>query len=614
MRGVEKTPRLCYTEVATDGTIAEKENPMLRQSNQTKITALYSRLSDADELKGDSRSIQNQREILEAHARKLGYTNIVHFYDDGITGVRFERDGWQQLIAEVEAGNVECCIMKDMTRFGRNHVEVGLHMETFRQKGVRFIAIGHGIDSNYPETMEIAPFINIMSEWYSRDASRKLQMVFRAKGKSGRRTTNKCIYGYVKDPQDKTKWLVDTEAAPVIRRIYHLTMEGMGPYQIARKLESECVETPGYHMSQIGVGDHQWNDEKHRYEWNPSTVTKIIAKPEYAGHTVNLRTEKQYFKDKKTTWKDKADWLIFENTHEAIVSQEIWDAAQKCRTVKRRTDTLGEANPLTGFLYCADCGRRLYNHRCQACKTTDKRNGKEIIKKAKNVYTCPTYYIHRHDCSMHYITTESASAIILETIQRATAYARDNEAEFVELIREASAVRQGEAAKSHKRQITKNEKRIAELDTLFRKTYEDFAAGRLSEKRFSQLSGDYEVEQQTLEQQTAVMKAELEQFEKDGLRADKFLELAKRYTDYSELTAPMIAEFIEKVIVHEADRSSGKREQDIEVHLNFIGQFAPPLESEQDGDAEADEERAMWREYKRRERAQKKQTAEPKTA
>ncbi|MDR1891485.1 MAG: recombinase family protein [Oscillospiraceae bacterium] len=586
---------------------------MNKQPEQTKYTALYERLSREDALTGESLSIQNQKQILEEYAAKNGFANVRHFFDDGTTGIHFDRDGWQQLMAEVEAGNVAACIITDMTRFGRDHVEVGRYMEIFRKNNVRFIAFGHNIDSQYPETLEIAPFINIMSEWYSRDNSRKLKTVFRAKGKSGKRTTNKCIYGYVKDPQDKSKWLVDTEAAPIIRRIFQMTVEGMGPFQIARALEAEQIETPGYHMAQIGVGDHQWNDEKRRFEWNPSTVAKIIAKPEYAGHTVNLRTEKAHFKDRNVTWKPKEDWLIFENTHEAVVAQDVWDTAQKCRTIKRRTDTLGEANPLTGFLYCSDCGRRLYNHRAKAHRTTDGRTGRVVEKKEKNIYTCPTYYIHHNDCSMHYISAKSVGAVILETIQRATVYARENEAAFVEIIREASAVRHGETVKAHRRQISKNEKRIAELDTLFRKTYEDFAAGLLSEKRFGQLSGGYESEQETLERQTAEMKNELERFAGDGIRADKFLELARRHTDFSELTAPLIAEFIDRVIVHEADRSSGKREQKVDIYLNFIGQFAPPDEAEPE-DAEAEEKRAVWREYKRKERAEKNRAGQGKTA
>ena len=398
---------------------------------------------------------------------------------------------------------------------------------------------------------------------------------------------------------------MDTEAAPIIRRVFHMIIEGMGPFQIARALESEKIETPGYHMTRIGVGDHQWLDENHRYEWNPSTVTKILAKPEYAGDTVNLRTAKEYFKDKKITWKPKEDWLIFKDTHEAIVEREVWDMAQKCRTVKRRTDTLGEANPLTGLLYCADCGRRMYNHRNQACRTRDKRSGRAITKKARNIYTCPTYYIHHNDCSMHYISTASVSALILETIRRTTAFARNNEAEFVKIIHEASAIRQGETAVNHKKLISNNEKRIAELDVLYRKTYEDFSTGLLKEKRFSQLSNIYETEQETLERQTAALKAELAQFDRDNLRADKFLDLVKRYTDFSELTAPMLHEFVEKVIVYEADKSSGKRKQKVEIFLNYIGQFDALEDAEPDAES-GEEKRVMWRDYKRKERAKKK--------
>jgi len=577
---------------------------MNRQPNQTKITALYERLSIEDSRDAESNSIKNQKAMLTEFAEKNGFTNIRHFSDDGTTGLRFERDAWKQLIAEVEAGNVAQIVMKDLTRFGRDHVQVGNFLELFRRHGVRFIAINHNIDSLHPDSLEFAPFINIMSEWYSRDNSRKLKTAFRSKGRSGKRTTNKCIYGYVKDSQDKTKWLVDTEAAPIIRRIFQMTVNGMGPFQIARALEAEQIETPGYHMTKIGVGDHQWSDEKHRYEWNPSTVTRIIGKPEYAGHTVNLRSEKVHFKDKNMRMKPKDEWLIFRDTHEAIVTQEIWDTAQKSRTVRRRTDTIGEANPLTGFLFCANCGKRLYNHRSNACTTFDKSKGRTVEKKAKNIYTCPTYYIHHNDCTMHYISSQSASGLILETIRRATSYARNNEAAFTEMIREASAVKHNDTVKTHRRQITKNEKRITELDTLFKKTYEDFAAGRLTEKRFDQLSNGYETEQETLEKQTAEMKAALEQFDSDSLRADKFLELAKRYTDFSELTAPMITEFVEKVIVHDADKSSGKRTQQVDIYLNFIGQFDAPGETET-ADTDGEAKRLMWREYKRKERARK---------
>jgi DNA invertase Pin-like site-specific DNA recombinase len=581
---------------------------MNRQPISTpKITALYSRLSRDDELTGESNSITNQKAMLSEYAAKNGHANIRHFSDDGYSGVSFERPAWKEMIAEIEAGRVAVVLAKDLSRVGREYLQTGFYTEVFfREKGVRFIAVDNNIDSANRDSNEFAPFLNIMNEHYARDNSRKLKNAFRAKGRSGKRTTNKHIYGYIKDPQDKTKWIVDTEAAAVIRRIFQMTIEGMGPGKIAGILGAEQIERPGYHMSRIGVGDHQWQEEKYRCEWNSSTVSKIIAKPEYAGHTVNLRTMKEYFKDKKITWKPKDEWLIFENTHEAIVEQEIWDTAQKCRTVKRRTDTHGEANPLTGLLHCADCGRRMYNHRMNAHQTIDKRNGKTITKQARDIYNCSLYHIHRQDCTMHYISTASVSTLLLETIQRATAYARDNEAEFINIVRDASAIRQGEAAKSHKRQISKNEKRIAELDALFRKTYEDFSAGLLNESRFRQLSGGYETEQAELETQTATLKSELEQFDSDSLRADKFLELARRYTDITELTAPILHEFVEKVMVHEADKSNGRREQKVDIYLNFIGQFNAPVHEAQDED-DGEEKRAKWREYKRNQR--KKKTA-----
>ena len=612
--GVDKTPGLWYDAVATDGVAARKEYPMNRQPDQTKITALYSRLSRDDELAGESNSITNQKSLLADYAAKNGFLNIRHFSDDGYSGVNFNRPGWKELIAEIEAGDVAVVLAKDMSRIGRDYLQTGFYTEVFfREKNVRFIAISNNIDSANSESGEFAPFLNIMSEWYARDTSRKLKTVFRAKGQSGRPTTNKAVYGFLKDPDDKTKWIVDRDVAPIIQRIFQMTVEGTGPGKIAAVLRAEKVDKPGYHMSQIGVGDHQWGDERYRCEWSSSTVSKILSKPEYAGHTVNLRTAKENFKDKKMTWKPKEEWLIFPSTHEAIVEQGVWDTAQRCRTVKRRTDTLGEANPLTGLLYCADCGRRMYNHRCNPCVTKDKRyDDRPITKKGRDVYCCSLYQIHRKDCTMHYISTDSVRSLILETIRRATAYAKENEAEFVKMLREASAVRQNETAKNHKRQIAKNEKRIAEIDTLYRKTYEDFSAGLLNENRFRQLSDGYENEQATLKTQTAKLKAELAQFDSDGLRADKFLELAKRYTDFTELTAPLLHEFVEKVIVHEADRSSGKREQRVDIYLNFIGQFDVP--DEIGPDAADEEQRAKWREYKLREREQKKQAEQTKIA
>jgi len=582
----------------------------MKQPNLNKITALYSRLSRDDEIQGESNSITNQKKILEDYAAHSGFANCRHFCDDGVSGTTFERKGFKEMIAEVEAGNVGVVIVKDMSRIGRDYLQVGFYTEVFfRQKGVRFIAVSNNIDSENGESNEFAPFLNIMAEWYARDTSRKIKAVYQSKGNNGKRLTNSCIYGYLKSPDDKNAWVVDPIAAEVVRRIFALCVGGKGPFQIAKILEADGIETPGVYLGKMGLGTQRNRIAKHPCRWCGTQIAAMLQKPEYMGHTVNFRTKKESYKDKKVTWNPREDWVVFENTHEAIVDPETWQTAQRCRTVKRRTDTTGEANPLTGILYCADCGHRLFNHRRAAYERPSPNTGKMMKVGARNDYNCPlgsNNGPYSKKCTTHFITSNTANALILETIQRTTAFARSNEAEFVNLIREASALRQSESAKANKKQIVKNEKRIAELDALFRKTYEDFAAGRLTDKRFEFLSGGYEAEQAELEVQTAKLKEELAQFEADTFRADKFMELVKRYTDFSELTPAMLHEFVEKVVVHEGDKSSGKREQRVDVYLNYIGQFDVPCEAEAE-DTEGEERRAKWREYKRSERAAQKE-------
>ena len=587
-------------------------------NRQQKITALYERLSRDDEQQGESNSITNQKKILEDFAGRNDFVNLRHFSDDGVSGTTFERRGFKEMIAEVEAGNVGTIIVKDMSRLGRDYLQVGYYTEVFfRQKSVRFIAVSNNIDSANGESGEFAPFLNIMAEWYARDASRKQKAVYQSKGQNGKRTTNGCIYGYLKDPNDKTKWVVDPEAAAIVQRIFTMSAEGKGPHIIACALEADGIEIPGVYLAKLGVGTRKTAVVKHPCRWSGSTVSSILKKPEYMGHTVNFRTTKESFKDKKQTHIPQEDWVVFENTHEAIIEPSIWQTAQRSRTVTRRTDTTGEANPLTGLLYCSDCGQRLFNHRRGPIEAISKATGKVTRKSARSDYYCPTYSQsvgrgESADCTIHFISTPTANNLILEAIRRTTKYARDNEAEFMQTIREASAIRQADTAKAHKRQIAKNEKRITELDLLFRKTYEDFAAGRLSEKRFELLSGVYETEQADLERQTEALRAELTQFDSDSVRADKFMELAKRYTDFSELTPVMLHEFIEKVVVYEADRSSGKRVQRVEIFLNYIGHFIVPedytdkiVEDMPVPQTPTDEQRAQWREYKRRERERK---------
>ena len=593
---------------------------------EAKITALLSRLSKDDELQGESNSITNQKSLLEDYANKHGFPNPCHYSDDGFSGTNFNRPQWKRLIADIEAGKVGMVICKDMSRVGRDYLQVGYYTEIlFKQHDVRFIAINNNIDSDNRDSAEFAPFLNIMSEWYARDASRKQKAVYQSKGHNGKRTTNGCIFGYLKDPNDKTKWLIDPAAAPIVQRIFAMSVEGMGPFQIARTLTLEKIETPGVYLARLGFGTRKNDMRKHPCLWNGTTVAYILEKPEYMGHTVNFRSVKESYKEKKQTQNPKEDWVVFKDTHEAIIEPGVWETAQKCRTVKRRTDTTGEANPLTGILVCSDCGQRLFNHRRGPSQKISKATGNIIHESPRSDYYCPTYSRTKSrgidaECSVHFISTPTANSLILEAIRRTTGYARKHGDEFIKMLREASAIKQADTAKAHRRQITKNEKRIAELDLLFRKTYEDFAAGRLTENRFEQLSGGYESEQATLEQQTAEIKAELTQFDSDSVKADKFMELVKRYTDFSELTPAMLHEFVEKVVVHEADKSSGRREQQVDIYLNYIGQFEVPEGYEEEIIEEpavpltpTEEQRAKWREYKRRER-ERKIAAKMKTA
>jgi len=559
-------------------------NQTTTRSKSREITALYSRLSEADNLVGQSGSITNQRDILEKYAKEQGFTNIVHFSDDDFSGTRFDRDAWQELIAEVEAGNVVNCVLKDMSRWGRDHVQVGLYMEIFRKKGVRFIAISNGIDSMYPETLEFAPFINIMNEWQARDTSRKVKTVAHARGNAGKPLSYTAIYGYKKCTTDKNKWLIDEEAAVIVRRIFQMTLEGMGAFQIARQLNAEQIEKPSVHFAKnnsIGTRPSK-TDLSNPYDWHGSTITAMLKKPEYCGHLVNFRTYKESYKDKGFKWNPKEKWKIFNNNHEAIIDQDVFDTVQRLIGTPRRIDKIGEANPFTGIVFCSDCGAKLYNSRQSKEHFTEKRFGKEYTHKTANFYTCSTYKTHQRHmrtvCTGHFIRTAVLQELVLDTIKRVSGYVREHEAEFVEKIRNASTVKQEETAKAHLKTIAKNQHRINELDLLFQKVYEDNAIGKLNNERFEQLSNTYEREQAELKQITVEMQDNLTAYEKDSLKADSFIEIVKRYTEFDTLTNSMLNEFVEKIIVYEADKTGSEREQQVDIHLNFIGHFELPTE------------------------------------
>ena len=524
------------------------------------------------------------------------------------------------MIADVEAGKVGCVITKDMSRVGRDYLQTGFYTEVlFQKKGVRFIAISNGIDSSIQNSGEFAPFLNVINEWYIRDCSRKITSVLRAKGMSGKHTTNHAIYGYRKDPDDPGHWLIDDEAAAVVRRIFQLTIAGNGPYQIARILTAEKIDRPAYYLGQRNQGTCQSQDfSDERCTWLGTTVADILTRPEYMGHTVNFRTYKDSYKEKRHKRAAKEDWVIFENTQEAIVDEKTWHLVQELRKVVRRTDTLGEANPLTGLMFCADCGARMYNHRGAAGWAKDwqgRPNGKR--KPDRDEYHCSTYdrsHSRSHKvCSQHYIRTAVVRELVLEAIRSASVYAIENEAEFVQKVRSASEVRQAETVKALKQRVRREQKRAAELDGIIKKLYESYATGKISEKRFDVLSAEYEQEQETLETSIQKVQADLENFEADTEKVDQFMALARKYTDFSELTTPMLNEFVDKIVVHEADRSTGERTQEVDIYLKFIGKFDVPVPEPTAEELEEQErlrkKRAKIAEYNRRYKEKRRQRA-----
>ena len=547
--------------------------------NPQGIFILYERLSREDGDKSESDSIANQRQLLEDHAVKNGFTPYLHISDDGYSGTNWNRPGWRDLISRIEAGEVSALLVKDSSRIGRDYIRVGAFREFFRDKNVRLICVNEGMDSDKGDD-DFAPFKDIISEWHARDTSIKIKSVIKTKGEKGKRLTNAPIYGYRLDPEDKTKWVIDEESAVIVRRIFHMTIEGIGPHSLAKKLAAEKIERPSYYQTKRGIVDKKYlGGEEVMYDWNTKTITDIIAKQEYVGDTINFRTSKKSYKDRRRTKHAPEDWLIFENTHPGIVDRETWNLAQKCReTIRRPSPKLqGEANPLTGLMYCADCGGKMYNNREEKSGKMyyHKQLGKWYPRSARDVYYCSSFRNNskslRTNCTSHFIRTAVVRELLLETIKKTCGYVRGNEAEFVRQIREASEIQQEAAAKSSRKQLAKNQKRHTELDTVISKLFEQNATGKIADTRFETLLAGYEKEQSELSQANEKLQAELDSFDSDSVRADKFIDIVKRYTDFTELTTPMIHEFVDRIVIHEGDKSSGERTQQVDIYFNFIG-------------------------------------------
>ena len=528
--------------------------------NQEEITALYCRLSQDDKQEGDSNSIINQKKILKKYALDRGYTNIQFYIDDGVSGTTFNRAGFQSMIADVEAGKVKRVIVKDMSRLGRDYLQVGMYTEIFfPEHDVHFIAVNDGVDSNQ-EDNEFTPFRNIINEWYAKDTSKKIRAVKRSKGMAGEHIGSHPPYGYMKNPENKKEWIIDEEAAEVVREIFRLCVGGYGPTRIAHILTERKILCPTYYALEKG-GKPRTALPADKYTWNGPVVAKILDRMDYLGHTVNFKTHVKSYKVHKTIYNSPDQWKVFEGSHEAIIDKETFEIVQKIRAGKRRPTRMGEMPMFSGLLYCADCGRKLSFHR-KADEPAEKHH-----------YLCENYRSNTANCTMHYIRNVVVERIVLENLKEVIQYVSNYEDEFVQMIMDSDMRQRNRELAQKKKRLAEIQKRIGELDTIFQRIYEDNIIGKLSDERFMKMSKGYEDEQHTLQTEANEIQSELQQEEKKSVDVKRFLAIVKKYTDLTELTPEILREFIDKIIVHAPDKSSGRRLQEIEIIYNHIGEF-----------------------------------------
>ncbi|RXE58726.1 DUF4368 domain-containing protein [Acetivibrio mesophilus] len=544
---------------------------MSRQSytavkNNDKITALYCRLSRDDELQGDSNSIKNQKTILQKYADDNGFTNTEFFVDDGYSGTNFDRPDWQRLISQVEEGRIGTVIVKDMSRLGRDYLKVGYYTEVlFPASDIRFIAINNNVDSANQQDSDFTPFLNIINEWYAKDTSKKIRAVFKSKGQSGKPLCTNPPYGYIKDPEDKTRWIVDEEAAKVVREAFHLCMQGYGPSQIAKEFTKRRIMNPTAHARKNGINipDNRGHDDD--YVWRGSTIVHMLSRQEYLGHTVNFKTYRKSYKQKKQMKNDPSEWMIFKNTHEAIIEESVFEVVQRIRDGRRRLTPMGEMPLLSGMMFCADCGNKLYQVRGRGWEHE------------KEYFVCATYRKIKGGCSSHQIRNVVVEELLLDGIRRVTAFARNFEEEFVEMVTKKTRSELDKSMRDSKRELEQAQARIAKLDEIIQRLYEDNIGGKISDERFAKMTANYEAEQQALEKRVTELKSIMTEDKESTLNVDHFLSLVRKYTDIKELTAEIIREFVEKIYVYKAECIDGRRVQRIKIVWNCIGEFDPPV-------------------------------------
>ena len=539
---------------------------MSRQTATTLITALYPRLSHEDELQGESNCISNQKRILEAYAKQNGFTNLKWYTDDGFSGANFQRPGFQSMLADIEAGLVGTVIVKDMSRLGRNYLQVGMYTEMiFPQKNVRFIAINDGVDSAQGDN-DFAPLRNIFNEWLVRDTSKKIRAVKRSKGMSGKPVTSKPVYGYLMDEDEN--FIIDEEAAPVVKQIYSLCLAGNGPTKIARMLTEQEIPTPGT-LEYRRTGRTRRYHPGYECKWAANTVVHILENREYTGCLVNFKTTTQSYKNSKIIYNSEDKQAVFENHHEIIIDRDTWERVQELRKQRKRPNRYDEVGLFSGILFCADCGSVMYQQRYQ----TDKRR--------QDCYICGSYKKRTADCTAHFIRTDLLTAGVTENLRKVTQYAAKHEARFMKLLTEQNEDGSKRRNAAKKKELEAAEKRIAELSAIFKRLYEDSVAGRISDERFTELSADYEAEQKELKEKAAVLQGELSRTLEATANAEKFMKVVRKYTSFEELTPTLLREFVEKIVIHESESLDGKRRgklrrQEIEIYYSFVGKVELP--------------------------------------
>lgn len=581
----------------------------------SKITALYSRLSVGDEDRdgGESNSIVNQKAFLENYARQQRLTNIRHYIDDDESGRFFDRSAYSRMMEDVESGKVSVCIMKDLTRWGRDYLQVGNAMEIFRRNNVRFIAVNNGIDSEKPDTLEFAPFINIMSEWYAKDISKKVKTGIKTKGMSGKPIATEAPYGYMKNPDNKDFWIIDEEAAEVVRLIFRLFIGGKNRNQIAVYLKDEQILTPTFYLKQHdrGTAKSRTLNEENRYKWNKATLTKILTRQEYCGDVVNFKTTK-HFRDKRNHYVDKSEWQITENVHEPIIDRADFETAQRIleNAPVKRPNGDGEIHPLSGLLFCKDCGAKMHIR-------IDYRNGGK-----RHVAYCSEYHkgkAKNPKCSSpHIMDADLLMQTVADALKKIADYSISNRADFEALVKKSLSMQQTDKAKKQQKRIPQITTRLEQIDKVLNKLYEDNALGTIPQDRYEQMSQKYSEEYYTLKAELAGLKEQLSAFENAEGRAQRFVKLTERYAAFTELTPAILNEFISRIEVHERDQKGARYAiQHIGIYFTHIGRFenevtqlAEPTEQEirqrreEIEEAKKEKSRAYHREYSREYRAQ----------